>query len=213
MLRIGAYFARMMINGFSWVFRAPDLPLQAPMRRLPGRLAGIDSFQHYQIEVSDDGDPVVLTRYRGRGKPLVLLHGYSASGTTYAHECLSPAFVTYMWKLGWDVWVVDFRTSPGLTSAVKPFHFEDIAEQGIPMVMQHIAEQTGRRLHVVAHCMGAAMFSMSVLGGHLRGELVERAVLTQVGPGVVFSAANVFRAFVLAVLKDYLPLDRYDIRE
>ncbi|MEM7365817.1 MAG: GMC oxidoreductase [Pseudomonadota bacterium] len=212
-VRILAYVVRMMINGFSWVFRAPDLPVIAPMRRLPGRLVGIDGFKQYQIDVKPGDDPAVVTRYPcSNGKPLVLFHGYSASGTTFAHECLSPAFVTFMWRLGWDVWVVDFRTSPGLPSAVKPYSFEDIGECDVPIVMRHIYEQTGRPLNVLAHCMGAAMFSMSVLGGRLESIPIERAVLTQVGPGVVFSAANVFRAFALAVLKNYLPLDRYDFR-
>jgi hypothetical protein len=55
--------------------------------------------------------------------------------------------------------------------------------------------------------MGTVVFSIAVLEGKVKG-LVDRAAFTQVGPLVVFSPANIFRAYAMRYLIDFLP-DNY----
>ena len=53
--------------------------------------------------------------------------------------------------------------------------------------------------------MGTVVFSIAVLGGHVDHRLVDRAAFTQVGPLVVFTPANIFRAYAMRYLIDFLP--------
>ncbi|MDZ7683686.1 MAG: alpha/beta fold hydrolase [Gammaproteobacteria bacterium] len=221
---LGGYLVRMLLSIHAWSFRLPDRIATAPMRRLPGRLPKVPVFEQYHIPHPDDRNvhvPAVITRYRRpSGRPVLFIHGYSASGTTFAHECLSPSAAEFLWKDGHDVWVLDMRTSPGLVTATEPWTFEEVADGDIPLAIDHIWQQTGQPVDVVAHCMGAAMFSMAVLAEdddehRLRTRMRERigkVVLTQVGPGVVFTPANTFRAYSLSFLKHFLSLTRFDFR-
>ncbi len=56
---------------------------------------------------------------------------------------------------------------------------------------------------MIAHCMGTVVFSIAALGGHLKESIVDRVAFTQVGPLVVFSPANVFRAYAVRYLIDF----------
>lgn len=221
LLGLAGYVARMLLSIHAWTFRLPDRSTDKPDSRLPGRLPGIPEFERFPLPHPQAGESsrAVITHYeRSGGKPVLMLHGYSASGTTFAHESLEPSFAVYMWQKGWDVWVLDCRTSAGLDSSVEPWTFEQVADGDIAPAVEYIFRNTRQRVHVVAHCMGAAMFSMAVLAADdpdhpLRAamrEHIERVVLTQVGPGVVFSPANIFRAFVLSYLKHFLALKRFD---
>ena len=67
------------------------------------------------------------------------------------------------------------------------------------------AESIDGKVDVIAHCMGTVVFSIAVLGGHVDRRLVDRAAFTQVGPLVVFSPANIFRAYAMRYLIDFLP--------
>ncbi|MEX2328037.1 MAG: alkaline phosphatase D family protein, partial [Pseudomonadales bacterium] len=194
---------------------------------MPGPLPGVGVFEQYPLTVKaaeDDANeaPILLSRYQRRGaRPLMLLHGYSASGTTFAHEALRPSFAAYLWHQGWDVWVVDLRSSAGLASSTRAWTFEEIANADIPLAVDHIFHATGGlKISVVAHCMGAAMFSMAVLSKDHRDyplrnvmkDRIDRVVMTQIGPGMVFSAGNTFRAYIVSYLKPFLPLARFDFR-
>ncbi|MCB1691553.1 MAG: alpha/beta fold hydrolase [Pseudomonadales bacterium] len=220
-LALVGYLVRLMIAVHGWSFRKPDAITSAQMSRLPGELPNVPVFEQFWLRHPDTDEqlPVKVTHYaRDGAEPVVTFHGYSASGTTFAHASLSPSFAEMMWREGFDVWVVDFRTSPGLDSSSSPWDFENVATIDVPLSIDYIFRKTGRQVHVVAHCMGAAMFSMALLGdgeGTGQRELADRiasVVLTQVGPGVVFTPANIFRGYVLNYLKHFLSLTRFDFR-
>ena len=156
--------------------------------------------------------------------PVLLLHGYAASGTTFAHRAVRPALGEYLSYQGRDVWILDMRTSSGMDTAALPWTFEDVAFEDIPVAITHVLERTGRtQLDVVAHCMGSAMFSMAVLAAPDRGaayyherrnlkDSIRCAVLSQVGPLMQFSPLNVLRAYVMRYVRYYFGLEKYDLR-
>ena len=156
--------------------------------------------------------------------PVLLLHGYAASGTTFAHAAVRPALGEYLSYQGRDVWILDMRTSSGMDTAGLPWKFEDVAFEDIPVAIAHVLQRTGRaHLDVVAHCMGAAMFSMAVLGAPARGDpyyherrnlkdSIRCAVLSQVGPLMQFSPLNVLRAYVMRYVRYYFGLEKYELR-
>ncbi len=231
----GAYFVRLMLSVHVWSFRRPDAAAPREPQRLPGIVPGLPDPEIRELDVAtmQDGRPVRvrLTRYPRRDwarPPLVMIHGYSASGTTFAHPAVDPNLAKYCWDRGRDVWILDLRTSSGMPTARYPWAFEEVALADLPAAFDYIyrATECARRntgIDVFAHCMGAAMFSMVLLASPASGEpyfrerrdfpdMIRRVVLSQIGPVVVFSPANVFRAYLLSYIRSFLPLANYEFR-
>ncbi|MDQ1919285.1 alkaline phosphatase D family protein [Massilia pseudoviolaceinigra] len=229
---LGAYLLRLLLSIHVWSLRKPDAtPMRVPAR-LPGIIPGLPRPEITELEVDQlpDGTPVHvrLTRYRCDERhldrpPVVMIHGYSASGTTFAHPAVRPNLASYLWKRKRDVWIVDLRTSSGMPHARHPWTFEDAAHADIPAAIAHVCRVAGDDVDVIAHCMGAAMISMAILAEPRAGERfaaerlamngnIRRLVLSQVGPLVVFSQANIFRAYLLGFLRQLLPLRGFAFR-
>lgn len=236
-----AYFLRLLLNIHVWSFRRPDEAVPREPQRLPagiprGRLPD-PHIKELELNRLPDGTPVCvrLTRYRPRhprGVPLVLIHGYSASGTTFAHHAVEPSMAEYFYKGRRDVWVLDLRTSSGMPTARYPWAFEQAALEDIPAAIEEVCRARGQedgrnssniQVDVFAHCMGSAMFTMAVLGWPEAGDRfyrerlalpgrIRRAVLSQIAPVVVMSPANIFRGYAMSYLRHFLPLVNYQFR-
>ncbi|MBN1240265.1 MAG: GMC family oxidoreductase N-terminal domain-containing protein, partial [Gammaproteobacteria bacterium] len=239
LLSFGCFIVRLLLGVHIWSFRSPDERKKIRNREvLPGAMPGLPAPEIHNLYIGDEapaggGDKVPvhvrLTRYRrpsSAKNPILMIHGYSAGGTTFAHRSVRPNFAHYFWgePQSRDVWIVDMRTSSGMPAATLPWSFEQVGYRDVPAAVAHIAATTGRKVDVIAHCMGAVVFSMGLLHANelkaedetvqqmlaRRGlkERINRVVFTQVGPLVVLSPANVFRGYVLSYLKRFLP-DRY----
>ncbi|MGE6784271.1 alpha/beta fold hydrolase [Ensifer adhaerens] len=218
------YFLRLLLGMHIWSFRAPDkdkdpandvVDFRPPAQlKVPG---GTVAAQRQTLVVGTTkpqlgGPPVLgkilLTRYPYPGttkRPLVMIHGYSAGGTTFAHHAVDPNFASHFWKTGRDVWIADLRTSPAHPTASAAWSFDEIGKEDVPLVLKTISTQTGApKLDVIAHCMGTMVFSIAALEGKIT-DLVDRVAFTQVGPLVVFTPANIFRAYVVRYLLGFLP--------
>ncbi|MCY0912311.1 alkaline phosphatase D family protein [Massilia antarctica] len=230
---LGAYMLRLLLSIHVWSLRKPDAtPMRVPAR-LPGIIPGLPYPEISELEVDQlpDGTPVHvrLTRYRRKERdrdrpPVVMIHGYSASGTTFAHPQVKPNLASYLWERKRDIWIIDLRTSSGMPHARHPWTFEDAAHADIPAAIAYVCHTTHyAKVDVVAHCMGAAMISMAILAEPRAGERfaaerlamngsIRRLVLSQVGPQVVFSQANILRAYLLGYLRKLLPLRDFSFR-
>jgi pimeloyl-ACP methyl ester carboxylesterase len=182
---------------------------------------------------------VRLTNYPNPGKPPVaLIHGYSASGSTFTHAAIPVPLARHLWDAGHDVWVLDLRTSAGMKTARQFWRFEDAAFADIPVAIAHIARVTGRQVDVFAHCIGAVMLSMALLtdGVALQRyasvnlpregptprrwprelealqDNVRRIVLSQKGPAIVYCDDNVLRAYFMRVLRHAVMPQDYQFR-
>lgn len=226
-----AYAFRLLINNQLWSFRQPDPHNPAMPERLAGNIEGLPAAEIIELPSGEDkhGNSVYvrLTRYRGKansGKPpIAMLHGYSNSSTTFAHKAINPNLASYFWQRGHDIWLLDLRTSCGMPTANYPWSFEDVAFNDIPVALAYIYRETGQKINVLAHCMSAAMFSMSILKApesdhryfRERSELpdwINCVAFSQVGPRVNFSNDNILRAYLLHYLRQYLPLADYSFR-
>ena len=228
---LAGYLTRMLLTIHLWSFRKPDTPLKRTINRLPDRLPGLPAPEIHTLDlgvIPDDkvpgfsqGGPVCcrLTRYPNKQSerpPVLMIHGYSASGTTFAHPAVNPNLAGHLWRSGRDIWVLDLRSSCGMPTATYPWHFDDMAREDIPTALDFVHRQTGKKIDVVAHCMGAAKFSMAVLdaenypGESACGRVpdwINKAVLSQIGPVLEMSPDNTFRAYMLSYLKTLLPDD------
>ncbi len=228
---MAGYFTRLLLTIHVWSFRRPDAARPREPQRLPGVVRGLPhpGIRTLEVDRMPDGTPVNvrLTRYLPRHAakaPVVLVHGYSASGTTFAHPAVKPNLAGHLCERKRDVWILDLRTSSGMPTARHPWAFEDAALADLPAAIDFICRETGSpQVDVFAHCMGSAMLSMAVLAPPQPGERffgerdalprrIRRAVLSQIGPHVVMSPANIFRGYAMSYLRHFLPLARYDFR-
>ncbi|TPK58677.1 MULTISPECIES: GMC oxidoreductase [unclassified Mesorhizobium] len=220
------YGFRVVLQIHALSFRRPDPPSAREPQRLPGAVPGLPAPQIDWLTLKGQLSPPIrirLARYDGSSakviekgvpkRPVLLIHGYSASGTTFAHAAVPGNLAQSLCDAGRDVWVLDMRSSSGLTTATGGWSFEEMAENDIPIAVQHVLAATGQeRLDVVCHCMGAAMFSMAVLGEHDRRNLhnkIGRVVFSQVGPAMLLSSANVLAAYVMRYVRYFLQLEDY----
>lgn len=223
------YLLRLFLSIHLWSFRLPEPSSTEPPKPLPSRVKGLPEPEIKEIVIEKvDGvtAKVRLTRYKNtNGNPLVAVHGYSASGTSFVHPSVNPNLASYLWHKGFDVWILDLRTSSGMASATYPWRFEDVAFQDIPAAFAYINRETGKPLNVVAHCMGAAMTSMAILAEPRNDQynrflaertalpdMIDKIVLLQVGPRVQFTPDNVFRAYLMGYIRHFLPMKHYRFR-
>jgi choline dehydrogenase-like flavoprotein len=174
-----AYVGRILIDGHLWSFRKPDAASARVPQRLPGFVPGAPVPEVVELAVAqrvDDAGATVpvlirLTRYRPERPapdlpPVLMIHGYSASGTTFAHPTLAPGLMRHLTGgAARDVWILDMRSSCGMPTAHLPWAFEDMGYEDIPVAVDHVCRATGfERIDIVAHCMGSAMLCMGLLG-------------------------------------------------
>jgi choline dehydrogenase-like flavoprotein/pimeloyl-ACP methyl ester carboxylesterase len=224
------YGLRVVLQIHALSFRRPDPPSTREPQRLPGAVPGLPTPQIDWLTLDDQESPPIrirLARYDGSSakaiengvpkRPVLLIHGYSASGTTFAHAAVPGNLAQTLCDAGRDVWVLDMRSSSGLTTATGSWPFEKMAEEDIPIAIQHVLAATKQeKLDVVGHCMGAAMFSMAVLGEHDRRNLhnkIGRVVFSQVGPAMLLSSANVLAAYIMRYVRYFLQLEDYVFSE
>ena len=225
-------WVRMLLSIHLWSFRAPDTAPLPRRRLLPAEEATrlpAPEIREIELDAPRQGVPVRvrLTRYRGKGTPVALVHGYSASGTTFTHDAIRKPLALFLHEKGHDVWVLDLRTSAGMPSAVVPWHFEDAALADLPVALDTIRRETGQKVDVIAHCIGAVMLCMALLadaddlsqfdavdtadGGprpkryvqELRAlrDNVHAIVLSQKAPMLAYSDGNVLRAYFMRALR------------
>jgi cholesterol oxidase len=199
MASFGLFMSRIIINNHLLSFRMPDALLHPHQpNRLPQKINGLPEPEITKLLVSksdpvyDRPDAIVrLTRYKGSNEkhhPVAFIHGYSANGATFVHPSLKPSIAEYLWKsinsdVGErDIWIIDLRSSSGMPTATVPWSYEEIALVDIPAALLHIKAVTGKKVDVVAHCVGAAMLSMAILtkAEDVRNDAVELGVSTYI---------------------------------
>jgi cholesterol oxidase len=231
MLAFVLYAVRVILQTHALSFRRPDAPLVRIPQRLPATVPGLPEPQIEWLTVDDKTEPSVrirLTRYNGAApqpakatvkRPVLLIHGYSASGTTFAHPAVPGNLTQTLCEAGREVWILDMRCSAGLPTAADDWPFEAMANQDIPIAIDHVSaahtkgNDAPARVDVVAHCMGAAMFSMAMLAdGYQHKRLqykIGRVVFSQVGPVMMLSRTNVLAAYIMRFARRFLSMRDY----
>ncbi|MCG8418007.1 MAG: alpha/beta fold hydrolase [Proteobacteria bacterium] len=123
---------------------------------------------------TEDGLGLSMQRFtRNPGDDAVLIiHGLTTSSDMFImpeHDNL----VSYLLDHGYgDVWCLDFRMSNRHPYNLwrHRFTMDDIALYDYPPAVELIRQVSGaRRIHVIAHCLGAISFAMSLFGGVTKG--------------------------------------------
>jgi len=204
----------------------PDSP-QNDLERLPGEVYGVRPERVELVSAGGPGStpPRLLSRYRpaerrAGTRPVMLIHGYGASGSTFAHKSIPGNLVQSLLEAGREVWVLELRTSIGFTGRPRAYwSFDEVAEADIPDALRTVQaayttpdDAAPVQVDVVAHCIGAAMFSVAVLRSPSLHASIGAVVLSQVGPLLRATAFNRFRGYVAGYLQQFIGTDEFDTR-
>lgn len=237
------YFLRAILQIHLWDFRAPDYPsrtLHTPIEsqrplfvnRIRLRGGAIPGERHWLQVPARAGQtdvklPIALTRFRaprGNGVAALLLHGFAQSSCAFVAEPLKEDLARHLLLKGYDVWLLDYRTSTALPSGREQCSLDEVAQFDIPAAMsfiQNTIAKEGRQPRIVAigHCMGAATLAMSMLAGWLSGRdsdgcvrvPPEAIVLSQVPPFIVGGVYSQFRRQLAAFLRDVVGVKSFNL--
>lgn len=147
--------------------------------------------------------------------PVLLVHAFVTSGYMFATPRVSKNAVQALVETGRDVWVVELRTSVANPSSHQEWDFDIVAQNDIPTAVKHVFEaHQGQPVHVVAQCMGSAVFNMAALEGLLRtpngSSMVASSTQGQVSMDLVSSAPNHLKASALHAMRSVLGTGELD---
>jgi cholesterol oxidase len=132
---------------------------------------------------TSDGVELLLTRYHGGNKgPVMLVHGLGVSSLIFAIDTIDTNLLEYLVEKGYDVWLLDYRSSIRLPASHTQYTADTVATVDIPRAVEEVRNLTGAKgIQVVAHCYGGTTFTMAMLSG-LQG--VRSAVISQISAHV-----------------------------
>jgi cholesterol oxidase len=135
-----------------------------------------------------DGVALRLLRYRGDGAPVLLIHGLGMSGRIFSTDLIDTNLVEYLEEAGFDVWVLDHRTSVDLAASEGDVTADQVATLDLPTAVAAVrAATSANEIDVVAQGFGALTLQMALVEG-LRG--VRSAVCLQNGLHVATPAMS-----------------------
>ena len=133
---------------------------------------------------SADNLDLLLTRYHGGNKgPVMLIHGLGVASSMFSIDTIDTNLLEYLVEHGYDVWLLDYRSSIHLPAALTQYTADMIAKFDHPRAVEEVCRLTGAAsIQVVAHCYGALTFTMALLLG-LQG--VRSVVLSQISAHMI----------------------------
>jgi cholesterol oxidase len=178
MARFGRFFSDEIFDLYGGVFARPTVfNPDAPARKKRALRVGTPEAHYFTTE---DKVRLRLTRYQGGKKgPVILAHGLGVSSLAFSTDLIDTNLTEYLFAHGYDVWLLDYRSSIELPYAATPYTADDVAVYDWPAAVKTVIELTGApSVQAVVHCYGAITFNMAMCAG-LQG--VRSAVCSQVG--------------------------------
>ena len=118
--------------------------------------------------MTDDGRTLNLHRIRRKGdvpgRPVLLVGGLAMRANAFYGPASQRTLVDALVEAGRDVWVENWRTSIDLPQS--DYSLDEAAVYDHPAAVETICASTGAdRIDAVAHCMGSASLSLSIVAG------------------------------------------------
>jgi cholesterol oxidase len=175
--RFARFFLGPLFETYADIFARPSVfDADAPARqRRPLRIAS----PRVAFFKTKDGVGLRLTRYQGGTKgPVILSHGLGVSSLIFSMDTIPTNLLEYLFAHGYDVWLLDYRSSIDLPAAMLQASGDDVATRDYPAAVAKVTELTGAKdVQMVVHCWGSTTFFMAMLAG-LKG--VRSAVASQI---------------------------------
>jgi cholesterol oxidase len=175
--RFGHFFAGVLFDTYGEIFAKPVIfNPEAPPRKKRQLRVGAPELYFFK---TSDFLQLRLTRYQGGTKgPVMLVHGLGVSSLIFSIDTIETNLLEYLYANGYDVWLLDYRSSIELPVSKEDYTGDDIALNDFPAAVDKIREITGAKsIQAVVHCFGSTTFFMAMLAG-LKG--VRSAVCSQI---------------------------------
>ena len=189
--KFGNFFSGTLFDVYGGIAAQPKLfnPDAPPRKR---RELRVTAPLIYDI-ATPDNTWIRLTRYNGGGKgPVLMAHGLGVSSRIFTMDTIKTNLTEYLFAHGYDLWLLDYRSSIELPASKSQYTGDDIALQDFPAAVAKILSETGKQsLQAVVHCFGSTTFFMAMLAG-LKG--VRSAVCSQIGPHIKTPLITKFKA-------------------
>ncbi len=168
--KFGEFFAGALFQVYGGIFAKstvfnPDAP---PRKKRKLRVSAPEIYPF----TTKDGVDLRLTRYRPekideKKLPVMLCHGLGVSSLIFSMDTIETNMLEYLYAEGYDVWLLDFRSSIALPKdAVLESSGDVIAENDFPAAIDVVRQATGKnQIDAVVHCYGSTTFFMSMLKG------------------------------------------------
>jgi hypothetical protein len=130
-------------------------------------------------------DGTALRLHHAPGGPrgaVILAAGTGMTGLSMCLDTTRRSLAERLHQEGFDVWLLDWRSSPYLPAHAAPYTLDDVARYDWPAAVRAVRERTGLpRVSALGHCLSAPCLIFSLLRGYLRPEELDAIVLSQVG--------------------------------
>src|SRR6185312_5609848 len=142
-----------------------------------------------------DGTTLCLHHTSGgtRG-PIVMTPGTAMTALTYCIDSVPQNIVEYLVALGFDIWLLDWRTSPLLDAHKHPYTFDDVARYDWPAAIEQVRNRTGQnQVSVLAHCLSSPTFMLSLVRGYTPRDSISSFVASQVALHLRFTPVGTIK--------------------
>jgi cholesterol oxidase len=151
----------------------------------------------------------------GTRGPVVITPGTAMTALSFCLDTVPVNLVEFLVARGFDVWLLDWRTSPILEAHTRPYTLDDVARCDWPAALDQVHQRTGAaQVSVLAHCLSAPTFLLSLLRGCVRAAQIKSMVASQAAlhlrftrPGAFKIAAAVDRLMPAANIAHQRPAD------
>ncbi|MGZ9111131.1 MAG: hypothetical protein ACXW3X_08645, partial [Rhodoplanes sp.] len=107
--------------------------------------------------------------------------GTAMTALTYCVDSVPQNIVEFLVGQGFDIWLLDWRTSPLLKAHKRPYTLDDVARYDWPAAIEQVRSRTGRQqVSVLAHCLSSPTFMLSLVRGYVPRESIRSFVASQV---------------------------------
>ncbi len=162
--KFGALFAGEVFEEYGPIAAKPGVfDPEAPPRKRRELRAPME--EPHTVRMAD-GINLRLTRYRGGDRgPVLVTAGIGVSSRVFSIDTIDTNMVEFLCASGFDVWLLDWRSSIDLPSASERWNL-DVAAADLPLVVDHIRTVTGAfEIDAFVHCVGSIAFFLAVLRG------------------------------------------------
>jgi cholesterol oxidase len=176
--RFGSFFAGSLYEIYGGILTRPNIfnPDAPPRerRKLDLPVAPVV----YQVDAGD-GVTLRLTRYQAGSKgPVMCVHGLGVSSKIFSTDLIDRNLLEDLAGHGYDVWLLDYRSSIELPYATQRYTADEIATKDFPAAVNFIRRTAAvPSIQCLVHCFGATTFFMAMLAG-LQG--VRSAAVSQI---------------------------------
>ncbi len=129
-----------------------------------------------------DGNALLMHHTSGgtRG-PVVITPGTAMTALSYCIDTVPQNLVEFLVAKGFDVWLVDWRTSPLLAAHNKPYTLDDVAHYDWPAAIAEVRRRTNsKKVSVLAHCLSSPCFLLSLVRGYMDPGQISSFIASQV---------------------------------